>query len=209
MHIAILATAQQKKELLEKGFNDAITVEWIPDENNLLHIKADAIFNLCFNDEDIAYNELIDDKIVFVHALNCTCKEIGKKNYIRLNAWSGFLNRSIIELAASDENTKQAASDIFNKLNWKFIYVPDDYGMVAARIIAMIINEAYFALQENVSTKEQIDIAMKLGTNYPYGPFKWSEKIGLKNIYALLQKLSFQNKRYTIADALQKAVVNK
>jgi 3-hydroxyacyl-CoA dehydrogenase len=44
----------------------------------------------------------------------------------------------------------------------------------------MIINEAYFALEDNVSTKAETDIAMKLGTNYPYGPFEWGQLIGLK-----------------------------
>ena len=42
----------------------------------------------------------------------------------------------------------------------------------------MIINEAFLALQEGVSTKEEINTAMKLGTNYPLGPFEWVEKIG-------------------------------
>ena len=60
----------------------------------------------------------------------------------------------------------------------------------------MIINEAYFALESNISTKEEIDIAMKLGTNYPFGPFEWSKKIGLKKIYLLLNELSKQDKRY-------------
>ena len=209
MYIAIYATEQQKVELIQKGFVESVNVEWISEENGLLHSKANAIFNLCFNDENIEYNKLIDGKPVFVNAVNCTCKEIGKKNYVRLNAWNGFLNRSIIELAAWDERCKQTASEIFNKLNWKFVWAPDDYGLIAARIIAMIINEAYYALQENVSTKEQIDTAMKLGTNYPYGPFEWSQKIGLKNIYTLLQKLASQNKRYTIADALKAAITNR
>ena len=53
-----------------------------------------------------------------------------------------------------------------------------------------------FALQDKVSTKSEIDIAMKMGTNYPYGPFEWSEKIGLKNIASLLKKLTTGNKRY-------------
>jgi 3-hydroxybutyryl-CoA dehydrogenase len=68
----------------------------------------------------------------------------------------------------------------------------------------MIINEAYFALEENVSTKEEIDIAMKLGTNYPYGPFEWCKKIGLKNIAALLAELSQTEKRYQPARLLLK-----
>jgi 3-hydroxybutyryl-CoA dehydrogenase len=73
----------------------------------------------------------------------------------------------------------------------------------------MIINEAYYALEENISTKDQIDVAMKLGTNYPYGPFEWSERIGVEKIYLLLKNLSANNKRYTIAAALKKAAENK
>ena len=80
----------------------------------------------------------------------------------------------------------------------------DEPGLVSARVISMIINEAFFALGENVSSIEEIDLAMKLGTNYPYGPFEWSEKIGLQNIYHLLHKLSQTDKRYLIAPLLEK-----
>ena len=91
---------------------------------------------------------------------------------------------------------------VLNQLQWQFVWVGDDYGFIAARIISMIINEAYFALEENVSTKEQIDVAMKLGTNYPYGPFEWSKKIGLINILNLLQKLAQGDPRYTVCALL-------
>jgi 3-hydroxybutyryl-CoA dehydrogenase len=47
---------------------------------------------------------------------------------------------------------------------------------------------------------------MKLGTNYPYGPFEWSEKIGLKNIYNLLQRLSKTETRYTISKMIEKEI---
>ncbi|TMI92961.1 MAG: hypothetical protein E6H08_11285 [Bacteroidetes bacterium] len=82
--------------------------------------------------------------------------------------------------------------------------MPDVKGFISPRVVSMIINEAYFALEENVSKKEEIDIAMKLGTNYPYGPFEWSKKIGLKNIAALLTELSKTEKRYQPADLLLK-----
>ena len=58
----------------------------------------------------------------------------------------------------------------------------------------MIINEAFIALREGVSTKEEINTAMKLGTNYPYGPFEWAGKIGIERVNALLDKLD--NKPY-------------
>ena len=93
-------------------------------------------------------------------------------------------------------------------MNWGYRFVPDIPGMVTARILAMIINEAYFTLQENVSTKEEIDIAMKLGTSYPYGPFEWSEKIGLKNIHNLLIELSKTDKIYKPSEAMEREVLS-
>jgi 3-hydroxybutyryl-CoA dehydrogenase len=80
-------------------------------------------------------------------------------------------------------------------------------GFITARVIAMIINEAWFALEEGVSTKEEIDTAMKLGTNYPYGPFEWGKEIGLKNIHALLDKLSKLNPRYSPAELMTKLLI--
>ena len=72
----------------------------------------------------------------------------------------------------------------------------------------MIINEAYFAIGEDVSSKNEIDLAMKLGTNYPYGPFEWAKKIGLHNIYYLLKTLSNNDNRYIPAKALKQEVLS-
>lgn len=205
MHIAVRATQQQKDELKNKNFDSDVTIHWL-EENEALQQMPDAFFDLTFNDANVDANDFTNDVIVFANAVNSTCKEINKKNYVRINAWPGFINRTIIEVACINEQYKQQAEKILTALNWKFIWTPDDYGFIAARIIAMIINEAYYALEENVSTKEQIDVAMKLGTNYPYGPFEWSEKIGIEKIYFLLEKLSAQNKRYTIAGSLKEVV---
>ena len=53
-----------------------------------------------------------------------------------------------------------------------------------------------------VPTKEEIDIAMKLGTNYPYGPVEWCHNIGVKKIYSLLHELNKINSRYKPASFL-------
>lgn len=202
MNISIRASKSQQKELLEKGFPENITVNWVELGNSLTNINADAFFDFVFNDMDIASNDVINNKPVFVHALSCTCKQINKPNYIRLNAWEGFLKRPITELACYSIEYKQQAETVFNSLKWQYTWVEDGYGLIAARIIAMIINEAYFALEEKVSTKQQIDIAMRLGTNYPHGPFEWSEKIGLQSIVNLLQQLSVNHDRYLISELL-------
>ncbi len=79
--------------------------------------------------------------------------------------------------------------------------------MITARIIAAIINEAWYTWQAGVSTKEEIDTAMKLGTNYPYGPFEWGQRIGLSRIVSLLHTLSVTEPRYMPANSLQQAAV--
>lgn len=48
-------------------------------------------------------------------------------------------------------------------------------GFVFPRTIVQIINEAHFALEDKVASKEDIDRAMKFGVNYPKGPFEWSK----------------------------------
>jgi 3-hydroxybutyryl-CoA dehydrogenase len=60
---------------------------------------------------------------------------------------------------------------------------------VALRVISCIINEAYLALSEGVATAEDIDRAMKLGANYPKGPFEWAKEIGPTQILQTLNSL--------------------
>jgi 3-hydroxybutyryl-CoA dehydrogenase len=57
------------------------------------------------------------------------------------------------------------------------------------RILAMLINEAYDALFLHVASREDIDLAMKNGVNYPKGLLEWSEEIGLDKILAILENL--------------------
>jgi len=199
MLVAIYADEVQKNEIVSKGINKEIEIIWM---NNLQQNKnADIYFDLLFDETDISKNNFIENTLVFVNAVITTASEL-PSNYIRVNAWNSFLKRELLEIAAANEKLKEQATLVLNKLEWKFIWMPDVPGMIAARIISMIINEAYFALGEKVSTKEEIDIAMKLGTNYPYGPFEWSEKIGLQKIYLLLKKLNEKERRYEIAPLL-------
>jgi 3-hydroxybutyryl-CoA dehydrogenase len=123
------------------------------------------------------------------------------ENFSRINGWSGFLKRGVWEIAT---HNKSVVSKIFDALGWQIIFVKDEPGLIAARVIAMIINEAYFALGEQVSSIKDIDLAVKLGTNYPYGPFEWCKKIGLENVYQLLEKLTKTDERYSVAPELKK-----
>jgi 3-hydroxybutyryl-CoA dehydrogenase len=72
----------------------------------------------------------------------------------------------------------------------------------------MIINEAAFALMEGVASAEDIDTAMKLGTNYPLGPLEWADRIGLDQVLAVLEGLQaeYGDDRYRPAPLLRQLV---
>jgi len=61
---------------------------------------------------------------------------------------------------------------------------------IFARVLVTIINEAMFAFAEGVASKEDIDTALRLGTNYPRGPMQWAEQIGLDRCVTLLRALN-------------------
>ena len=126
-------------------------------------------------------------------------------NLIRMNGWPGFIENDTWEITGKID---QAVIDVLNALDKKYIACADEPGLISARIIAMIINEAYLAIEEDVSTEEEIDIAMKLGTNYPNGPFEWAKKIGLQPIHQLLTVLAKHDKRYTAASSINKIIAN-
>lgn len=164
--------------------------------------KADAFFSL--KDDKILPGFELLRKPVFINSVVQTLAELhASANIYRINGWATFLKRSVWEIAG---NTNENISALFETLNIKLIPVKDEAGFVSARVIAMIINEAFFAVEDNVSTKAEIDTAMKLGTNYPYGPFEWVTIIGTNHVLALLQKLSLRDGRYKPANLLIKEV---
>lgn len=208
MLIVVMANEGLKAELLTQGIKEKVDVKWINELPDVLHFPdANAYIDLLFknNKERIVTLQQLQPKPVLVNAVTQVLNEL-PKGFIRFNGWNTFLKRPLVEVAALDEKAKSKAGEIFSLFNKKIEWVPDIPGFISARIIAMIINEAYFALKEGVSTRQEIDIAMKLGTNYPYGPFEWAEKIDPGNVCELLGTLSVVNKRYEPAELLQKDV---
>jgi 3-hydroxybutyryl-CoA dehydrogenase len=61
---------------------------------------------------------------------------------------------------------------------------------IAERIVLAIVNEAYRALGDHVASAEDIDRAMKLGANHPFGPFEWAARTGLAETATMLDALS-------------------
>jgi 3-hydroxybutyryl-CoA dehydrogenase len=207
MQIAVLTNEMLKKEMLEKDVPPGVKFVWVARLHELLDEDADVYFDLLFEKDDERIRGLASllPKPVFINAVTHTLAEMGQP-FIRVNAWPGFMQRKIIEIAVKNPEQHDIAASILFSLGWDFTIVPDEPGMITGRVISMLVNEAYFALGDGVSSKKEIDIAMKLGTNYPMGPFEWSERIGLANIYSLLSKLGETDRRYLVCDVITKEV---
>ncbi|MGG1660733.1 3-hydroxyacyl-CoA dehydrogenase family protein [Brevibacillus sp. NRS-1366] len=122
--------------------------------------------------------------------------------------------RELIEIAPAlqtEEAALLAAVSLFQSLGKETEVVEDEVGLVFPRILSLIINEAAFALMEKAATREDIDTAMKKGTNYPYGPLEWADRIGLDEVYAISRGLQrdLAEERYRTAPLLRKLVLAK
>ncbi|HEV8083442.1 MAG TPA: 3-hydroxyacyl-CoA dehydrogenase family protein [Chitinophagaceae bacterium] len=202
MRIAILTTENQKHEIIDnKNAGSEIDLVFMKNISEMGNFAEFDAFFLLTDTIPVATFEDLYEKPVIINSVVNTLKSTKLPfNVSRINGWPGFLKRSIWEIAS---NSKAMTEIVFKSLGWNILFVKDEPGFVSARVLSMIINEAYFALGENVSTINEIDLAMKLGTNYPFSPFEWQEKIGIQNIYMLLKKLSETNKRYLIAPLLE------
>lgn len=117
-----------------------------------------------------------------------------------------FLNRHILETSVWREEDKPKLKDLCEKLNTPYLVVDDRVGMLTPRVICMIINEAFYTVQEGTASRDDIDSAMKLGTSYPYGPFEWSNLIGVTHVFEVLEALyhDTRDERYKICPLLKK-----
>lgn len=81
----------------------------------------------------------------------------------------------------------------------------DAPGLVVARTIAMLVNEACDAVHQGVCTPEGADLAMKLGVNYPAGPFEWLARWPANDVVRLLDHLDacYRGERYRVSPTLR------
>lgn len=81
-------------------------------------------------------------------------------------------------LETSDETAK-TIKEVAEKMGKETVVINEFPGFVTSRISALVGNEAFYMLQEGLGTPEEIDKAIKLGLNYPMGPFELVDLVGL------------------------------
>jgi 3-hydroxybutyryl-CoA dehydrogenase len=216
MKILARGSKNRIKELKEKLENVSCEIVAI-DDSDLLSANVndfDVIFDLKFDEKSnqLKYYAGLKDIPVFVCAVK---QQLAKAVFdygnkvdcllFGINALPTFIHRNLLEVCLLKQEQLAQLENILKQLQWDFKLVNDRVGMVTPRILFMIINEACYTLQEGTASKEDIDTSMKLGTNYPFGPFEWANKIGIKHVYETLEAiyLDTHDERYKVCPLLK------
>ena len=211
MNVLLVGT-EDNKLLFEEKFSGLHQVHLMKaDDAEFPILQPDVVFHFRGGQH---LSEVLEDFDcpVFVECFSHTLAELLYVNEARSASQpiigfcglAGLFSRDIMEVCVTREKDLEALPAIFKWLNTDFEVVEDRVGLVTPRILLMIINEAFYTVQEGVATKSEIDIAMKTGTNYPYGPFEWVRIFGIEVVYVLMESIyeATKNERYRPCELL-------
>lgn len=102
-------------------------------------------------------------------------------------------NQRVVEIVDSEftsDDALELAQDVFESIGRRVALVENHAGLFLGRTVGSIVNEAVAVVQENIATPDDVDLAMRLGTNYPQGPVAWGREIGGDRVARILQRLA-------------------
>ncbi|MFQ5852512.1 MAG: 3-hydroxyacyl-CoA dehydrogenase family protein [Candidatus Binatia bacterium] len=220
--LAIIGTNRLAEELLhlshEKGFKATL----YPDGETISSSVSMAVETLAGTEEEKRQiirkvdSILAPSSVILTSCLDLPTTAIaswtGKpERVVGFATFYPLKQKRMIELAGglrTREDSLKEAEGFFQALGKATIRVKDTPGLVFPRILSLIINEAARSLDEGVARAEEIDVALRLGTNYPLGPLRWADQIGLDEVLAVLEGLQREtgDDRYRPTPLLKKMV---
>ncbi|MCY1078199.1 3-hydroxyacyl-CoA dehydrogenase family protein [Archangium lansingense] len=197
------------KKLVEKGKLDAARLE-AANANLATATSATEVKDVDFAVEAVTENEDLKRRIFLeldsvvkpggILATNTSSIPITRiaaatkrpENVIGMHFMNPVPVMQLVELirgAATSDATYQTTKALAEKMGKTTVVSKDFPGFIVNRILIPMLNEACFALQEGLGTAEDIDTAMKLGTNQPMGPLQLADFIGLDTVLYIAEVL--------------------
>lgn len=175
--------------IYEEGIADFATIDWAMTELGGFRMGPFTLMDFIGNDINYAVTESVFEAFYYDprYKPSFTQKRIVEAGWLGKKANRGYYDYSY-DAAKPEPNTdKENGQKILN------------------RIVAMLINEAADAVYLNIATKEDVDLAMTKGVNYPKGLLKWADEIGIENIVAQMDELHdyYREDRYRCSPILR------
>ncbi|MCL4258643.1 MAG: hypothetical protein KJZ53_08965 [Anaerolineales bacterium] len=117
-----------------------------------------------------------------------------------------FLAGSTLVALSGPAALQPKVTDLFASLGREAVWVAESPALVLPRIVCQLINEASFAVLEGVGDADTIDLAMRLGVNYPRGLVEWGAVLGWGRVLAVLDHLyvEYHEERYRASALLRR-----
>lgn len=96
----------------------------------------------------------------------------------------------IVDAETTGDDALELAQELFESMGRRVALIEDVPALFLGRVVASIVNEAVCAVEEGVASADDVDLAMRLGTNYPLGPIAWGREIGGDRVARILQRLA-------------------
>ncbi len=128
--------------------------------------------------------------------------DLSEKNIAQIDLNIDYELSSSVTISTSLLAQQHVAPNIaalFSQIEKETLIIKDSPGMIMARTVSMLINEASSTVTNGVCDESSADIAMENGVNYPIGPFKWADKMGgIDNCLEILNNLEefYKDTRY-------------
>ena len=115
----------------------------------------------------------------------------------------------MISLPSTEQNVKDRASEFLQRIGKHPVQVANVSGFIVNRLLFAMIGEAIRLLQAQVASREDIDAAMKLGSNHPMGPLELADFIGLDVCHQILTRLAATGNSFYESPSLLQQVVQR
>jgi len=115
----------------------------------------------------------------------------------------------MISLPSTEQNVKDRASEFLQRIGKHPVQVANVSGFIVNRLLFAMIGEAIRLLQAQVASREDIDAAMKLGSNHPMGPLELADFIGLDVCHQILTRLAATGNSFYESPSLLQQMVQR
>lgn len=162
--------------IYEEGIADFATIDWAMTHVGKFKMGPFTLMDYIGNDVNYAVTESVFTAFYFDprYKPSFTQKRHSEAGFYGRKSGRGYYDYSSGTDVVKPIENETLGRQIFN------------------RILAMLINEAIDALFLNIASKEDIDLAMLKGVNYPKGLLQWADEIGLQNVLSQLEELFFE-----------------